>query len=300
MAFVYSEIDRNKRKTWLLMAVFIIVLVGIAYPVGYQIGDPLIAVAIIGGFSFFYALISYFAGAKVALFVSQAKPLKKEENARLYRIVENLSITAGIPMPKIYLIDDTAMNAFATGRDPKHAAIAFTTGIVDMLEDAELEGVAAHEISHIKNYDIRLATLVLMLVSIIAVISDFLRRGFLHSGRGSRKGGNQAAVIWLVLAIVLPIVAPIIATLTQLALSRRRESLADASAVLLTRYADGLANALEKLSKDEEILEVANRGTAHLYIVSPLRGKRGTGLSKLFMTHPPIEERIKALREMRS
>ena len=240
--------------------------------------------------------VSYYWSDKIVLTVAGAKPIEKKDNPEIYRLVENLCIAAGLPLPKIYIIDDTATNAFATGRNPKHAAIAFTKGILQKLNKQELEGVAAHELSHVGNRDTLLMSMVSVLVGTIALLSDFFMRSMWYGGRDRESRGNT---IMLVVAIVAAILAPIVATLIQLAVSRRREFLADASGVLLTRYPEGLASALLKISSDKEPLEVANRGTAHLYIVNPLKGQEAKAwLANLFNTHPPIEVRVKALREM--
>jgi len=217
---------------------------------------------------------------------------RKEPFLQLHRLVENLSITAGIPKPKIFLIDDSAPNAFATGRDPKHAAIAVTSGLLEKLNKNELEGVLAHELSHIGNYDIRLMTIVVVLYGIIALVSDFFLRSLWFRGRDR---DSQGQAIFMLIGIVLAILAPIAALLIQLAISRKREYLADASGALLTRYPEGLASALEKISRDHEPLEVANRATAHLYITNPFKGQ---SITTLFSTHPPAEDRIKKLEEM--
>ncbi|KKR60761.1 MAG: Protease HtpX-like protein [Candidatus Curtissbacteria bacterium GW2011_GWD1_40_8] len=233
--------------------------------------------------------------------ISGAKQIPKKDNPTLFRTVENLCIASGLPMPKIYIIDDSAPNAFATGRDPKHAAIAFTTGILDKLSKLELEGVTAHELSHVGNYDTRLMTIVSILVGSVALLTDFfIRITWLGGGRRDRDENSSASGIIMVIALVMAILAPIIATLIQLAISRKREFLADASGALLTRNPDGLADALLKIFKDKEPLEVANKATAHLYIVNPFKNPHklvGT-FANLFNTHPPIEQRVKALRAM--
>ena len=242
--------------------------------------------------------VSYFWSDKIVLGISGAKHIEKKDNPDIYKIVENLCIAAGLPTPKIYVLADSATNAFATGRDPKHAAIAFTTGILDKLDKQELEGVTAHELSHIGNRDTLLMSVVSVLVGTIALISDWFMRMMWYGGRHSNED-NKSGAIFMILAIFAAILAPIIAMLIQLAVSRRRELLADASGVLLTRYPQGLANALLKISADKEPLEVANRGTAHLYIVNPLKGQQAIGwFASLFNTHPPIQARVKALREM--
>lgn len=242
---------------------------------------------------------SYYYSDKIVLAMSKAKEIQKTDNPKLFTVVENLCIGAGIPMPKIYTIDDSAPNAFATGRDPKHAVVAVTTGLLDKLEKIELEGVIAHELSHIKNFDIRLMAVVSILVGTVALLADFFMRSLWYSGRSRDNDKGNAQAIFLVVGIVLAILSPIIATLIQLAVSRRREFLADASGALLTRYPEGLARALEKIAKDKEPLEVANNATAHLYIANPFKGKKVQHFfSGLFDTHPPIEERVKILRSM--
>jgi heat shock protein HtpX len=247
-----------------------------------------------------YALVSYYASASVALGVSGARAVTRNDEPELHRIVENLSIGSGLPMPKVYVIEDSAPNAFATGRDPKHASVAATRGLLDKLDKAELEGVMAHEMSHIGNYDIRVMTITVVLVGLIAVLADFFMRWTLWGSGGRRgnsdKGGSAYAII-IALALMLAVVAPLIAKLIQLAVSRQREYLADASGALLARNPDALARALEKIAGDKEPLEVANKGTAHLYIENPLK-EHTSFLNNLFSTHPPVEERIRLLRAM--
>jgi heat shock protein HtpX len=245
-------------------------------------------------FSTLMSVGSYWYSDKLVLSMSKARLVEFEDNKELYRLVENLCITAGLPLPKIYIIDDSAPNAFATGRDPQHAVIAVTSGILQKLDRSELEGVIAHELSHIGNRDILLATVVVVLVGVVALLADYFKHMlFWGGGRDNdNKGGNLYIMI---LAILLSILAPLFAMLIQLAISRKREFLADADGALLTRYPEGLASALEKISSDQEPLEVANRATAHLYIASPFKGNK---VSKLFMTHPPIEERVAVLRGM--
>jgi len=242
---------------------------------------------------------SYYYSDKMILSLSKAKQIKKEDNPLLFNTVENLCIGAGLPMPKIYIIDDSAPNAFATGRDPKHSVTCVTTGILEKLNRIELEGVIAHELSHIKNYDIRVMAIVVILVGLVALMADFFMRSLWFGGsrRDSNKGNAQG--IFLLIGIVLAILSPIAASLIQLAVSRKREYLADASGVLLTRYPEGLASALEKIAGDKEPLEAANNATAHLYIANPFKGKiQGNWFANLFNTHPPIEERIRILRSM--
>jgi heat shock protein HtpX len=226
--------------------------------------------------------------------MSSAKPVDHNSNRELYHLVENLSITAGLPMPKLYIIEDGAPNAFATGRDPEHGVICVTTGLLQKLDKTELEGVLAHELSHIGNRDILLSTVVVILVGFVTLLADWFRHWAFWGGRGrDSEAGTQMRTILIIVAIVFSILAPLAAVLMQLAISRKREFLADASGALLTRYPEGLASALEKISADKEPLEAANRATAHLYISNPFKGKK---IGKLFMTHPPMEERIKALR----
>jgi heat shock protein HtpX len=228
--------------------------------------------------------------------MSSAKEIDHDSNREIYHLVENLCITAGLPLPKIYIIEDTAMNAFATGRDPQHGVICLTTGIISRLEKTELEGVIAHELSHIGNRDILLSTVVVILVGFVALMADWFRHwAFFGRRGGDSEGGGQLRLILIVLAIILSILAPIAGVLMQLAISRKREFLADADGALLTRYPEGLASALEKISGDTEPLEAANRATAHLFIANPFKGKK---VSSLFQTHPAVEERIKALRGM--
>lgn len=296
----WDHVGSNIFKTWLIMFFFSLFSVAVIYVIALGFGYGEVGGLGIVGFALIMAgimnFVSYFWSDKIVLGVSGAKPIKKEDNPEIYRIVENLCIAAGLPLPKIYVIDDTATNAFATGRDPKHAAIAFTKGILQKLNKQELEGVTAHELSHVGNRDTLVMAVVSVLVGTIALLSDFFMRSMWYGGRDREGRGNQ---LFVILAIVAAILAPIVATLIQLAVSRRREFLADASGVLLTRYPQGLASALQKISSDREPLEVANRGTAHLYIVNPLKGQEAKAwLAGLFNTHPPIEVRIKALREM--
>jgi heat shock protein HtpX len=291
---MYSQIDNNKRKTVILIGVFLSIIIGIGvflneyYGYGYQ---AVVGAVVLSGVM---SLFSYYASDKIALASSGAKQISKEENAYVYRMVENLCITSGMPVPKVYIIDSPALNAFATGRDPEHASIALTTGIIEALENEELEGVIAHELSHVKNYDIRVMTIVVVLVGAIGLIADFFFRGRLlgMGSDGERKGGHP---ILMVIGIVALIISPIVAELIKLAVSRKREYLADASGALLTRYPEGLARALEKISSSNVPLTTANSATAHLFISNPFKGKSFKGL---FSTHPPIEDRIKKLREM--
>jgi len=279
------------------MFFFVLVLSAVGWFAGvYFTGESnlsFVAFAIIiSGFS---SLFSYYNSDKLVLAISGAHTVPESDNKYLHNLVENLCIGAGLPKPKIYMIEDTAMNAFATGRDPKHGVICFTSGIVDRLDKLELEGVIAHELSHIGNYDIRLMSIVSILVGTITLLADWVTRGaFYGGGKKDKKGGG----VIMLLGFLLIILSPIIATLIKLAVSRSREYLADSSAALLTRYPDGLANALRKLADDQELLEAANGATAHLYITNPLKGGIGGVMANLFNTHPPIQERIKRLEAM--
>ncbi|MBI4427420.1 MAG: zinc metalloprotease HtpX [Candidatus Magasanikbacteria bacterium] len=294
---MYSQIDSNKRKTVLLVAIFLVFIIALGWFIGVYLnyGYGILVFAVV--FSVLTSLTSYYKGDSIALSSTKAQAIKKEDNPYVYRMVENLCITAGAPTPKVYIIDSPALNAFATGRDPQHASIALTTGIISALENEELEGVIAHELSHIKNYDIRLMTIVVVLVGMIALISNFFFRARLFGGKrdsDNRGGGGQLGGIIMIIGLVLLILSPIIAELIKLAISRKREYLADASGALLTRYPEGLARALEKISQSKIPLATASSATAHLFISNPL--KSGT-FSNLFSTHPPIEERVKRLRE---
>ena len=281
------------------MSVFLIVVVGVGWVFSQVYGNPsFVFVAVI--FSLFMNFFSYWFSDKIVLAMSGARLIKMEEDLDLYRIVENLCITAGLKMPKIYMINDESPNAFATGRNQEHSAVAITSGLRQMLNKNELEGVIAHELSHIGNKDILISTIIVILVGFVALMSDFfIRAQFFRSRRDNREGGGQAQMIMMLAGIILAILTPIVAKLIQLAISRKREFLADASGALLTRYPEGLASALEKISKYPVSLKRVNKATAHLYIASPFKGRQSIGfLTKLFMTHPPAEERIAILRGM--
>lgn len=300
---MYTQIDQNKRNTRILMYLFIFFFTMLGYVFGLiWIGSDEGAIGlmgILGIAAIIYAMISYYAAGKIALGITGAKEIKRVDNPTLYRTVENLAIAGGVPTPKIYLIDDTALNAFATGRDPNHAYVAITSGLLDKLEKPELEGVMAHELSHIKNYDIRLQSLTVALIGLIALISDVFLRSMYYGGRSRRRSSGKAGGILILVGIVLAILSPIIAKLMHLAISRQREYLADASGALLTRYPEGLARALEKIKADTEPLEAANKATAHMYIENPLRNEQGMKwMNKLFSTHPNINDRIARLRGM--
>ena len=295
MATLYTQQSNNVRRTWLLMAVFLAIIVAIGYFVSYYYNNPAILYfAII--FSVVMNVTSYWFSDKIALASTGAKEADEKEYLELHRILENLSITAGLPKPRLYIIDDMAPNAFATGRNKEHAAVAVTTGLLQMLDRNELEGVIAHELAHIGNRDILLSTVVVVLVGFIAMLSDMFLRMSLFGGRDNDNKGNGALMI---LGIVFIVLSPIIATMIQLAISRKREFLADASGALLTRYPEGLAGALQKISSYSQPMQKASNATAHMFISSPFGGKAMKGVAKLFATHPPVEERINALIQKR-
>jgi len=294
---MYSQIDSNKRKTIVLMAMFIIVIIALGYLFNYYYGDQSYGILIIAVIiAIVMSLTSYFSGDKIALATAGAKQIDKEANPYVYRMVENLCITAGTPTPKVHIIEDSAINAFATGRDPEHASIAITQGAIDKLTNEELEGVIAHELSHIKNYDIRLMMVVIVCVGIITLLADFFIRMRFYGG-GKSKGNNKAGGIIILVGIILAILSPLFAKLIQLAISRKREYLADASGAMLTRFPEGLANALEKIKAQAQPLKKANHATAHLYIASPWANTKKSWLH-LTATHPPIDDRINKLRQM--
>ena len=293
---LYTHQDQNVRRTWLLMTVIFVLLIGLGWVFSQVYQDPTIlyvfaAVSIVGN------ITAYWYSDKVALAVSGARPVSREENVRLYRIVENLCITAGLPLPRLYILPGMQINAFATGRNAQHAAIAVTQGALERLDDNELTGVLAHELSHVGNRDILISTAVVVLAGLIAGLANVFLRISMFGGRqrDNRDGGG----ILFVLAAVSAILAPIAATLIQLAVSRKREYLADASGALLTRYPEGLASALEKIRIDQAPLPRASNATAHLYLANPFRGREGSSwFTRLFMTHPPLEDRIRILRGM--
>lgn len=294
MATLYRHYDKNTRLTWIYMTIFLVLIIGVGYVFSGALGDSRILYGAVA-LSVIMSFGSYWWSDKLVLKMSNAHPLDPDQHRELYRIVENLCITAGLPVPRLYIMEDSALNAFATGRDPEHGVICVTTGLLERLDRSELEGVLAHELSHIGNRDILVSTVVVVMVGFVALLADWFRHFAFYGGhRDSREGGQARMVLFLV-GIVLSILAPLAAMLIQLAISRKREYLADASGALLTRYPEGLASALEKISGDTEKLEAANTATASLFIANPFKGP---SLARLFMTHPPIEERIKALREM--
>lgn len=282
-----------------MLTSFLVIVIGIGWVFSQIYGDPSIVV-IATVFAVFMNIWAYWFSDKLVLKMYRAQPVSMENNKELYRLVENLCITAGLPVPKIYIIDQPQLNAFATGRNPEHAVIAVTTGLLARLDKSELEGVLAHELSHIGNRDMLVSTVIVVLAGFIAILSDFFLRSMRFRRLGNdRNGGGQVQAVMLLIGLVFAILAPIAATLMRLAISRRREALADASGALLTRYPEGLALALEKIAHDKTPMPPANNSTAHLWIDDPFNGEKKTPfLHKLFMTHPPIEERIRALRGM--
>ncbi|MCF7794842.1 M48 family metallopeptidase [Patescibacteria group bacterium] len=296
MATLYTHASSNTRKSYLLISLFFVFIIAIGFAVSWYMNDSsilIIAVLISVLASFF----SYYNSHKILLNMAKARELKFEDNKEIYRLVENLCITAGLPLPKIYIIDDPAPNAFTTGRNKEKAVIALSAGLIQKLDKSELEGVIAHELSHIGNRDMLFATLVTVLVGSVVILADMLRYSLFFKGGDSKKNP-----IFLVILIAVIIIAPIFAYMIKFAISRKREFLADADGALLTRYPEGLANALEKISADENSLKHANSAMAHLFIASPLKDKKGKKrkslFKKAFMTHPPIEERIAKLRSM--
>lgn len=288
---MYSDIAANKRKTVIVMVVFMAFVAGLIW-----IFDKVYASGSTGVFyggvigAALYVLFTYYSGSKMALAVNGAKQIQKSDDPRLWRIVENLSIATGTPMPKVYIMDDPAPNAFATGRDPKHSAVCATSGILQILDDNELEGVMAHEMGHVKNYDIRVSMVAFALTAVISLLADIMLRMTWF-----RDDEQETSQLTFIVGIVAAILAPLVATMIQLAISRQREYLADATGALTTRYPEALASALEKISKTSTVARHQNSSTAHLFFVNPLKGH---SLASLFSTHPPIEERIARLRNM--
>ncbi|PIR62098.1 MAG: zinc metalloprotease HtpX [Candidatus Pacebacteria bacterium CG_4_10_14_0_8_um_filter_43_12] len=297
----YELIASNKQKSWVIITLFMIFIVGAVYlmSVGLGYGLDLVGIALI--VSGMMSFASYWWSDSIILSISGARPANREEFFDFYTVTENIANGQRLPMPKLYVIEDTAMNAFATGRDPQHAAVVATTGLLSRLDRAEIEGVVAHELSHVQNYDIRLMSIVTILVGMIALLSDWmLRISFRRGSRNNDREGGQLQVIFMIAGIALALLSPIIAQLIQLAISRKREFLADASAVGMTKNPEGLARALEAISQDKEPLEVANKATAHLYIANPLKNRHDAvgWFAGMFQTHPPVEERIAALKNL--
>jgi len=293
MATLYSQAESNVKRTWLLITMFFVFVILIGWLFSYIFDSPSI-LYIAAGLSFAMSISSYWFSDKIVLSSTNATLIEKKDNPEIYRLVENLCISQGMPMPKIYILEQELQpNAFATGRDENHAVIALTQGLINKLERVEIEGVIAHELSHIKNKDTLLQTAIVVLVGVIAIISDiFLRSGFRRRNNDDNNNG-----IFIILGVIAAIFAPIAANIIKAALSRQREFLADASGALMTRYPEGLASALQKISSDNNPMIKANSSNAHLFIASPFRGNNM--VSRLFMTHPPVEERIKALMGMK-
>ena len=292
MATLYTNQAANTRKTWLLMTVFLVFIILLGWFAGFYFDNPFILFAAVF-FSVAMNITSYWFSDKIVLKMSGARAVTRDEYFDLYNITENLAITAGLPMPALYIIEDPALNAFATGRNKDHAAIAVTSGLLKVLDKTELEGVIAHEMAHIGNKDILLQTIIVVLVGFVALLSDFFIRFAFH-GSGDRD--NRAGAVIIIIGIALAILSPVIATIIQLAISRKREFLADSTGALLTRYPEGLASALEKISHNHQPMQKASNATAHLFIATPFAKKSLKGMHKLFLTHPPVEERISALR----
>jgi heat shock protein HtpX len=295
----YDLVASNKRKSSIIIALFMVFIVAAAWVMarGFGYGLDVVGMALV--FSGVMSFASYWWSDSIILGISGARPVKREEFFDYYTVTENLVSSQRMPMPKLYVIDDTAMNAFATGRDPEHAAVVATTGLLSRLTRSEIEGVVAHELSHIQNYDIRLMSIVTVLVGMISLLADWMLR--MSWGRSrDREGGGQLQAILMVVGILLALLSPVIAQLIQLAISRKREYLADASGVSITKNPEGLAKALEKISGDTEPLEAANKATAHLYVANPLKNRHDAvgWFSGLFQTHPPVAERIKILRNL--
>ena len=293
----YDQIKANRRMTFFLFAVFFFLLLALGVVFSYLLESPLILFVFVT-VAIIYILISYYYSDKIVTAISGAKLAQEQEFKLLHNVVEEMAIASGLPKPRVYVIDDTAINAFATGRDPTHAVVCVTTGCLKFLNRAELTGVVAHEMSHIKNYDIRVMTMAAILVGLTVLLSDFLLRWLVwgrHGSSGDKAG--QIKIVLIVVAVLLAIFTPIIAQIIKFAISRQRENLADASAVQLTRYPEGLIGALKKIRDDKEPLEAANKATAHMYIANPLKGQK-IWMKGLFSSHPPIDERIARLEKM--
>jgi heat shock protein HtpX len=301
---IYSQISSNKTKSFVIMALFVLFFFVVSYVLGRALGYGLSLAGVMLIISGLMSFASYYYSDKIVLSMSGARQIQKKDNPNFFNIVENLSIASGLPTPKVYIINDPAPNAFATGRDPQHAAVAATSGILEQLSKQELEGVIGHELSHVKNYDTRLMGVVAILAGSLAILADFFLRSLFWGGIGGKRDNDRDNNngLFLILGLVAAILAPIAATLIQLAISRHREFLADADSALLTRYPEGLARALEKIANDKNILKSASNATAHLFIENPFKTdtsrKTKSFLAGLFSTHPPIEERIKILRSL--
>ncbi len=293
---MYSAIAENKRRTVIIMVFFILIVGGLGWLFGriYGGGNPSITIGVLIG-ALIYTIFSYYGGSKAALALNNAVPVTKKDNPRLYRIVENIAITDGLPTPAVYMMDDPSPNAFATGRDPNHSSVCVTTGLMDIMNDSELEGVIAHELGHVKNYDIRVNIIAFALTAVIGLLADIMLRLSWFGGGDNDNDNGGGGQILFILGIVAAILAPLVATLIQLAVSRQREYLADATGAMTTRYPEGLASALEKIQQTGSVMKKQSSSTAHLFFANPLKKR---GISSLFSTHPPLEERIKRLREI--
>lgn len=298
MRLMFEEVSKNKIKSLVLISFFILFIGVLGAAIGVVYGSSYLGLGLSLFLSLIYCLFAYYSGDSMILSMSGARPVTKKEFPHLFHTVEGLAIAAGIPTPKCYVIDDSAMNAFATGRDPEHASITVTTGLIKVMNRQELEGVIAHEMSHIQNYDVRFMMLTVILVGIVTLLSDFLLRSFLWGGKRDSKNINQVTIVLIIIGLLMAILAPIIGELIKLAISRKREFMADANAVVLTRYPPGLAGALKKIKGDPDpLVDKANKATAHLFISTPFR-KTGGFVANIFSTHPPLDERIKRIEEM--
>lgn len=295
---IYEEISKNKRKSYFLIFIFIVLITFIGLALGALYGNSYFGLILAFIIGIIYFIFSYYAGSSAILTMTRAKPASKDQYPHLVNTVEGLAIAAGIPAPKAYVIEDDALNAFATGRDPEHASITVTTGLLNKMNRLELEGVIAHEMSHIKNFDIRVMMLAAVMVGLTVLLSDFLLRSFLWGGGRRNKDSGNITLILIAAGLILAILSPLVGEAIKLAISRKREYLADASGALLTRYPKGLADALRKIKNDPDpLVDYANKATAHLFISTPFR-KKSSWLNKLYSTHPPIEDRIKKLDAM--
>lgn len=299
MRLMFEEVRGNKIKSVALIVLFLFLVAALGLVVGLFYGSLVFGIALTTIAGLVYVLIVYNSGDQMILTMTGAKPVTKKEYPYLYHTLEGLSIAAGIPVPKAYVIEDSALNAFATGKDPEHASITVTTGLLAKMNRQELEGVVAHEMSHVKNYDIRFMMLAVVLVGLVTLLSDFILRSFLWSGhKRDNRGGGNIQIVFILIGLLFAILAPVIGYLIKMAVSRKREFMADANAAILTRYPPGLASALEKIKKDPDpLVDKANKATAHLFISTPFR-KEHSFVTNIFATHPPIEERIKRLKEM--
>lgn len=297
---IYEEISSNKRRSSVLVFLFLVFVIFLGFVIGFFYGSPIGGIILSFIVGLIYFLISYYGGANAILTMTKAKEARKPEHAYLINTVEGLSIAAGLPkVPKVYVIEDSALNAFATGRSPEHAAVTVTTGLLEKMNRTELEGVLAHEISHIKNYDIRVMMLAAVMVGLTVLLSDFILRSFLWGSHNKDRENNQLSVVFIVIGLLLAILAPLVGEVIKLAISRKREFLADASGAMLTRYPQGLADALRKIKDDPDpLVDHANKATAHLFISTPFRKTKNSFMKNIFSTHPDIDERISRLDKM--